>query len=160
MAFRRTGGGSIPFMKRVCTFITFFSILFLFFTSVALGQVHTRLRVIRASNVGSSVDPSLRDVHQELGSLFSFTSYRLLRDEPLNLSPNQPVSISAREGKINLETTLVGLHRGVAEVRIRVAREGKEILNTQVRLSPGRTVLIGGPRLQEGVIIYALSARF
>lgn len=160
MAFRRTGGGSIPLMKRVVAFITFFSILFLFLTSVASGQVHTRLRVIRASNVGAGFDPSLRDVHQELGSLFSFTSYRLLKDEALNLSPNQPVSISAREGKINLETTLVGLHRGAAEVKIRVVREGTEILNTQVRLSPGRTVLIGGPRLREGVIIYALSARF
>jgi hypothetical protein len=160
MAFRRTGGGSIPFMKRVAAFITFFSILFLFLTSVASGQVHTRLRVIRASNVGSDVDPSLRDVHRELGSLFSFTSYRLLRDQPLNLSPNQPVSISAREGKIIIETTLVGLNRGVAELRIRVVREGKEILNTQVRLSPGRTVLIGGPRVRDGVIIYALHANF
>jgi hypothetical protein len=160
MAFRRTGKGSIPLMKRVAAFITFFSILFLFFTSVASGQVHTRLRVIRASNVGSDVDPSLRDVHRELGSLFNFTSYRLLRDERLNLSLNQPVSISAREGKIIIETTLVGLNRGVAELRIRVVREGTEILNTQVRLSPGRTVLIGGPRVRDGVIIYARHATF
>ncbi len=160
MAFRRTGEGSIPLVKRVAAFITFFSILFLFFTSVASGQVHTRLRVIRASNVGSDVDPSLGDVHRELGSLFSFTSYRLLRDERLNLSLNHLVSISAREGKITIETTLVGLNRGAAELRIRVVREGKEILNTQVRLSPGRTVLIGGPRVRDGVIIYALHANF
>lgn len=43
---------------------------------------------------------------------------------------------------------------------MRVVREGTEILNTRVRLSPGRTVLIGGPRVREGVIIYALHARF
>ena len=86
-------------------------------------------------------------LHNELGSLFSFTSYRLLRDENLNLSLNQPVSISAREGRIIMEITLVGLHKSVAELRIRVDREGTEILNTQVRLSPGRTVLIGGPKL-------------
>jgi hypothetical protein len=147
-------------MKRVAPLIIFFSILFLFFTSTAFGQVQTRLRVIRASNVGSNVDPSLRDVHGELGSLFSFTSYRLLRDDSLSLSPNRPVSISAREGRIIIEITLVGLHRSVAELRIRVAREGKDILNTQIRLSPGRTVLIGGPKVRDGVIIYALSAHF
>lgn len=147
-------------MKRVVALPILFFILFLFFTSEAFGQVQTRLRVIRASNVGSSVDPPLRDVHKELGSLFSFTSYRLLRDETLNLSPNQPVSSSAREGRIIIETTLVGLHKGVAELRIRVTREGNDILNTQVRLFPGRTVLIGGPRLREGVIIYALSGKF
>jgi hypothetical protein len=160
MALRRTGGGNITVMKRVVVLIIFSSILFLFFTSVAFGQVQTRLRVIRASNVGQSIDPSLKELHDELKTLFSFTSYRLLRDEALNLSPNQPVSISAREGRIIIEITLVGIHRGVAELRIKVVREGKDILNTQVRLSPGRTVLIGGPRLQEGVIIYALSARF
>ena len=160
MVIRGTGGGSNTVMKRVAPLIIFFSILFLFFTSVALGQVQTRLRVIRASNVGSSVDPSLRDVHEELGSLFSFTSYRLLKDEPLSLSPNRPVSISAREGRIIIQITLVGLHGSVAELKIRVAREGKDILNTQIRLSPGRTVLIGGPKVRDGVIIYALSANF
>jgi hypothetical protein len=160
MVIRGTRGGSITVMKRVVPIIIFPSILFLLFTSTAFGQVHTRLRVIRASNVGSSVDPSLRDVHEELGSLFSFTSYRLLRDEPLRLSPNRPVSISAREGRIIMGITLVGLHRSVAELKIKVAREGKDILNTQIRLSPGRTVLIGGPKVRNGVIIYAFSANF
>jgi hypothetical protein len=147
-------------MKRVVGLPILFFILFLLFASVAFGQVQTRLRVIRASNVGSGFDPSLRDVHDDLGSLFSFTSYRLLRDETLNLSPNQPVSTSAREGRIIIETTLVGLHKSVAELRIRVIRQENDILNTQVRLFPGRTVLIGGPRLREGVMIYALAARF
>jgi hypothetical protein len=147
-------------MRKGLSLIIFFPILLFFLTSVAFGQVHTRLRVIRASNVGQGFDPSLRDVHNELGSLFSFTSYRLLRNESLNLVLNQPISISAHEGRIIIETTLVGLHSGVAELRIRVVREGKEILNTQVRLFPGRTVLIGGPRVRDGVIIYAVSARF
>lgn len=160
MVIRGTGEGSITVMKRVVPLIIFSSILFLFFTSIAFGQVQTQLRVIRASNVGSNVDASLRDVHKDLGSLFSFTSYRLLRDETLNLSPNQPVSISAREGRIIIEITLVGLHRRIVELKIRVTREGKDILNTQIRLSPGRTVLIGGPKVRDGVIIYALSAHF
>jgi hypothetical protein len=84
-----------------------------------------------------------------------------MREETLNLSLNQPASISSREGRIILETTLVGLHRGVAEVRIKVTREGSEILNTQVRLFPGRTVLVGGPKhTRGGVVIYALYANF
>jgi hypothetical protein len=160
MALRGTGTGRILLMKRKVALPTLLFIVFLFFTSVAFGQVQTRLRVIRASNVGSGFDPSLRDVHDELGSLFSFTSYRLLRDETLSLSPNRPVSTSAREGRIMIETTLVGLHKNVVELRIRVIGEKNDILNTQIRLFPGRTVLIGGPRLREGVIIYALSAQF
>ena len=142
----------------VLLLITIF-IFFLTSLSMAFAQVQVQMRAIKASNVEQGIDPSLKDIHSELGSLFSFTSYRLLRDEKLNLTLNQPVSISLRSGRF-IEVTLVGLRRNVAELRIRVVRETTDILNTQVRLSPGRTVLIGGPRLREGVIIYALYARF
>ncbi len=160
MVIRGAGEGRYFHMRRIALLLIVFFIICFFSLSTASAQVQVRMRIIRASNVGSNVDASLRDVHEDLGSLFSFTSYRLLRDENLNLSPNQPVSISAREGRIIIEITLVGLHRVVAELKIRVAREGKDILNTQIRLSPGRTVLIGGPKLREGVVIYALSANF
>lgn len=143
------------------TLLLFLLFIFCFVsTSTALAEVQVRLRVIGASNDGQTIDPSLKDIYKELGSLFSFTSYRLFRDENLTLSPNQPVSISTRRGRL-IEVTLVGMQKDVAELRIRVVREEKEILNTQVRLSPGRTVLIGGgPRQREGIIIYALYARF
>ena len=148
-------------MKKPLFFFIFIVLFLSLFLSSADAQVQVRLRAIHASNAGSSVDPSLRDLHKELGSLFTFTSYRLMRDETLNLSLNQTASISAHEGRIVLEATLVGLHQNVAEIRLRVVREGKEILNTQVRLFPGRTILVGGPRhLRGGVVIYALYARF
>ncbi len=158
MAVRRSGGGTDNDMKRIGFLLAAF-ILFSFLSiSAALAQVPVRLRVIQASNVGQNIDPSLNDVHKELGSLFSFTSYRLLREENLRLPPNQPVTITAHPGRF-MEVTLVGLKRNAAKLRIRVIREGKDILDTQVRLSPGRTVLVGGPRHGEGVVIYAVSAR-
>ncbi len=148
-------------MKRPLFFLILAVFFFSLFFSPAYAQVQVRLRAIHASNAGSSVDPSLADLHKELGSLFSFTSYRLMRDETLALSLNRPVSISAHEGRIVLEATLVGMHKNMAEIRLRVVREGTEILNTQVRLFPGRTILVGGPRhLRGGVVIYALFARF
>jgi len=148
-------------MKRLLFLLILIGLFCSLFFSSAYAQVQVRLRVIHASNAGSNVDPALRDLHKELGSLFSFTSYHLMRDETLNLSLNQTASISAHEGRIILEATLVGLHRNVAEIRLRVVREGTEILNTQVRLFPGRTILVGGPRHRRGgVVIYALYARF
>jgi len=159
MAVRRSGGGTDNHMKRIGFLLAAFFVFSFFSISTASAQVPVRMRVIQASNVGQNIDPSLNDVHKELGSLFSFTSYRLLREETLSLSPNQPVTITAHPGRF-MEVTLVGLQKDAAKLRIRVIREAKDILNTQVRLSPGRTVLIGGPRHGEGVVIYALSARF
>jgi hypothetical protein len=146
-------------MRRIGFLLAVFLVLSFFSISTALAQVPVRMRVIQASNAGQNIDPSLNDVHKELGSLFSFTSYRLLKEENLRLSPNQPVTITAHPGRF-MEVTLVGLQRDAAKLRIRVIRESKDILDTQIRLSPGRTVLIGGPRHGDGVVIYAVSARF
>jgi len=143
-------------MRRIPLVLPLGLILVLLFASTALSQMNVRLRVIQASNVGRAVDPSLRDLHGQLGSLFNFTSYRLLRENDLSLYPGLPASIQARPGRF-IEVTLVRQYREDAEVRIRVIREGKDILATMVRLSPGRTVLIGGPRHAEWVIIFALS---
>jgi hypothetical protein len=137
----------------------FLPLIFLFSISHAHAQVNARLRVIQASNAGSVVDPSLRDVYGKLGSLFSFTSYRLLREQDIVLTLNQPVKVQAHP-EVFIEATLVGLQAGIAEIRVRINRNRADILNTQVRLSPDRTVLVGGSRHGEGVVIYALSARF
>ena len=146
-------------MKKILLFFITFVILSLFSHSTASAQVQVQIRAIRASNVEYGFDPSLKDIYTELGSLFSFTSYRLLREDNLNLTLNRPVPIPWRPERF-MEFTLVGVYRNVVELRIRVIRERMVILNTQIRLSPGRTVLIGGPRVREGVIIYALYAHF
>jgi len=158
LAFRRPRRGNISLMKKIISLTTCFFIL-LIPISVAFAQVPTRVRVIEASNVGSIIDPSLKDVQSDLKSLSNFTSYRLLKDENLSLSPNRPIDVPVHKGR-SLEITLVGQRKDIAECRVKIKSEGTDILNTQVRLSSGRTVLIVGPKHGEGVAIIALSARF
>ncbi len=159
MAVRRSDGGSDIHMKKTGFLLAVFFLFSFLSTLAASAQVPVRIRVILASNVGQNIDPTLSDVHKELGSLFNFTSYRLLRDELMNLVPNRTVTVQGRRPGRSMEVTLVGFHRDHAQLRIRVIREGVDLLNTQVRLSPGRTVLIGGPRYGEGVVIFAVSSR-
>ncbi len=159
MAVRGTTKRFNDFIKRMTLLLILISIFISGFPSIAPAQVQTRLRVIEASNVGSSIDPSLRDLHDQLGSLFRYTSYRLIRDETLSLSPNRTTSVAFQEGR-SIEVTQIGLQKNIAELRVRITSDRTEILNTQVRLSPGRTVLIGGPKHGQGVAILALSAIF
>ncbi len=159
MAFRRPLRGNISLMKKILSLTTFFLILLLFHAPVAFTQVQTRIRVIEASTVGTSIDPSLKDIQSDLKSFSNFTSYRLLKDENLSLSPNRPADIPIHKGR-SLEITLMGQRKDIAECRVKIKSEGTDILNTQVRLSSGRTVLIVGPKQGEGVAIIALSARF
>ena len=139
---------------------SFFVILILllspFFGDAAFAQVQVRVRVMEASNVGSGIDSSLRDLHDQLGSLFSFSSYRLLKDESVSLSPNQSVSLSVPPER-TLELTLINQHRVTAEIRVKITRGGRDLLTTLVRIAPGRSVSIGGPKRGESTIIVALS---
>jgi hypothetical protein len=129
------------------------------FVSKALGQVQTRLRIIEASNVGSGIDPALRDIRNQLGSPLNFTSYKLLRDESLSLALNRPQKIQVHE-TVSLEITLTKQQKEKAVYQIRIFRKGSEILDTKARLSPGRTLIVGGPEHRQGTIIFAISARF
>jgi hypothetical protein len=158
MALRRAGKGITHLMKRISLISIFFFILFLFLASTTIAQVQVRVRVIQASTVGSTIDSHLKDVHDQLGSLFNFTSYRLLRDETLTLSTDQPVSVPVHTGR-SMEINLVGQHRDIVKLIVKIKREGTDVLNTHVRLSPRRTILIGGPKHGEGVLILALSTR-
>ena len=137
-------------------FITLILLLFPFLSAVAVAQVQVRVRVMEASDVGSGIDSSLKDLHGQLGSLFSFGSYRLLKDEQVSLSPNRPVSLPIPPGR-SLELTLIKQYRVSAEVRVKITREGRDLLTTLVRLAPGRSVSIGGPKRGESTIIIALS---
>ena len=156
MALRKSGERDFHIMRRTVLLFLFALTYSLFSASLVFAQVQTRIRVIEASNVGSSIDSSLRDVHGQLGSLFSFSSYRLLKDETVTLSSNQPISVPVHPGR-SLEVTLIKQQRDTAEVRVKIKREGTDILNTQVRLSPGRTVSIGGPKHGEGTLLVVLS---
>jgi hypothetical protein len=146
-------------MNRTFVFSVLALIGLLFFSSEVFADVQTRIRVIEASNEGSLVDPSLEDVHNELGSLFNFTSYRLLRDLNLKLSGNRPVEIPIHGGR-SMEVTLVGEYKKMVELKLKIMRGSATILDTHVRLSSGKTILIGGPRHGQGVIIFAVSSHF
>jgi hypothetical protein len=143
-------------MKRILVSFVFALILSVLLISTASAQVQTRVRIIEASNVGSNIDSSLRDVTGQIGSLFSFSSYRLLKEETVILQKDRPVSIPVHPGR-SLELTLIRQQREGAEVRVKIKREGSDVLNTQVRLTPGRTVSIGGPKHREGTILIALA---
>lgn len=141
------------------TFLFIFLLVIFLSTSYqeTWAQIPTRLRVIEASNVGGIIDPSLKELHHQLSSLFKYTSYRLLRDERLYLTLNQTTIFPVHPGR-SIEITPLKFQASTAELRVRIKREKTDILDTQMRLPPGRTVLIGGPKHGEGVLILAFSS--
>ncbi len=143
-------------MKKTTALFSLLILLSLLSLSTAHAQVATRVRIIEASNMGSGIDPALKDLAGQISSLFSFRSYRLLSDQTVSLFLNRPVLLPLNTERF-LELTLMSQYRETAEVRLKIRKEKTEILNTQVRLYPGRTVSIGGPKHGEGTLLIALS---
>jgi hypothetical protein len=158
MAIRVARAKFIDIMRTTSLILILMIPLFLL-PSFSYAQVQTRLKVFEASNVGGGIDSSSKEMRDQFKSLFNFSSYRLLKEETVTLRSNQPASVSVPPGK-TIELTLTGQQRNVAEVIVKVKEERTDVLNTKVRLSPGRTVSIGGPKYGEGVIIITLSAQF
>ncbi len=149
-------------MKRSFPFLISAIALFLFSSSTAFAGAQVRVRIIEASHAGVGVDPILEDVHAELGSLFNFNSYRLLKELNVDLVGNRTVDVPVHPGR-SIDLTLVGEYKRLIELRIKMIRDGAVVLNTSVRLAPGRTILIGGPRhggKTPGTLIFAVSASF
>ena len=124
----------------------------------AESQVLTDIKVIHASTGGGTgqFDPDLKNIIHELKSVFKYTSYQLLKDQRFNLNFNQ-------EGRVNLpgNRTLLILPSDTDGKRIRyqinIQKNNHSIFQTQVMLKNNNSITIGGPELDNGVLLINIS---
>ncbi len=125
--------------------------------SFAGGQVLTDIKVIHASTGGAEQsDSSLKSIIHELKSVFKYTSYQLMKDQHFNLNFNQ-------EGIVKLpgNRTLLILPFDTDGKRIRyqinILKNNSSIFQTQVMLKNNSSITIGGPQLDNGVLLINVS---
>jgi hypothetical protein len=130
---------------------------------------------------GITVDPKLAGFGRKLRSLFAYRRYSFLGKSrsavvfggastfalpELFALEVEPQRLEVADGEERIEM-LVTLYRklpapeqafGARDVRIREP-EREVVLRTRIRLENGGTVLLGGPPIEGGVLILALSAR-
>jgi len=132
--------------------------IFLFLSpGSAKSQVLTDIKVIHASTGGAEqFDPGLKSIIRELKSVFKYTSYQLLKDQRFNLNFNQ-------EGRVDLpgNRTLLILPSHTDGKRIRyqinIQKNNHPIFQTQVMLKNNSSITIGGPDIDNGVLLINIS---
>jgi hypothetical protein len=128
-------------------------------SSIAQGEeVGVGIRVILASHQEKGVDASLQDIQKKLGTLFNYSSYRLLQEHSFLLAEGQTDQLPL-SGNKDLRIKLLQEQGGTAEIEVQILQGGKETFKTTVKLKEGGTLLIGGPQHEEGVLILAISAQ-
>jgi hypothetical protein len=110
------------------------------------GEVGVGIRVILASHQVKGIDARLQDIQKNLGALFNYSSYQLLQEHSFLLSEGQTDQLPLTDNK-ELHIQLIQEQGGTAEIAVEILRGGKG------------TLLIGGPKHEDGVLILAISAQ-
>jgi hypothetical protein len=120
--------------------------------------VEVRIDTVLAGNSGKGFDPALRPLKQPFRALFPFSSYRLVQGE-------RRLAVWRREEQFMLpgQRYLVIIPRGVQGDRVSLSlmliQGSRPLVNTVLSLKNNGTFLVAGPRYNDGVLIFAISAR-
>ncbi len=121
----------------------------------ASQRVQIEWRVITASHKRGNIDPRLRDIYRDLGSVFNYGSYRLIDMNRVSLTPHQEVSVPLSATQ-TFVVKVTGVRRQWVHARIQLLNKGQPIFGTTVQLMNGRTLLIGGPTDHGKTFIFSL----
>jgi len=120
-------------------------------------KVRVEVQVIKAGHQSDHVDPALGEIADELKHTVNFSSYALVRRKIFHLKIDEKGRLPL-DGRYSLRVVPVSLTPAICRIEIAVLDRGKELLNTFVESIDGGTTVIGGPRLDDEILLIRLRA--
>jgi hypothetical protein len=118
------------------------------------GPVYLRVMVVHAAEQKGTIDPQLRRLPRSLGPM-KFGTLRLLQQQQLRLGMGQEGHVPLPAGR---EVSMVPL--SVVQRRLFMHLEMPGQVNGQLRMVPGRPVVLGGQRHGDGHVIVYIEPEF
>ncbi len=140
--------------------IAFLAFLLLIAHSAAAGPgppVSVDVGVVVASNEGSTIDPELSSIRNQLQSMFTYSSYRMVDRLKRTLSEGETGDFGL-PGNRSMKVTPVPAKGDKVRLAVQIMEGERNLLTTTLGLSRGGMVLVGGPSYQSGVLILIISA--
>ena len=125
----------------------------------ASGKVNVSVRTVLASQGAPFIDPELSGVVGELRSLFRYSSYRLLSKDRLSLNTRETGTVSLPGQRI-LRVTPTSLQGKRVELQLVILKKDQQIFETVVQLLNNGSIIVGGPKHQDGSLLFNISASF
>lgn len=148
---------------RTAIFVAMIYILggFFFVTWVEAGpRVRIGVKTILASNGKQFIDPSLSPpLIKELTSVFRYTSYRLISGSKMNLQVGQ-TGRARLAGKRTLQVTPIGIRGDRAQLRLEIYKQKRRVFQTEIRLRNRGSIIVGGPKHKNGVLLFKVANTF
>jgi len=125
----------------------------------AKGNIAIDVKTVLASQESEYLDPRLSSLTKELQSIFRYSSYRLLSEDHVGLTMKETGTASLPGNRV-LKITPMQVVEGRIELKLVILKKKKEIFQTIIKLLNHRSLTVGGPKHQDGVLLFNISASF
>ena len=127
--------------------------------AIASSGIEVYVEIIKADQTSTVVDPKLKDLAKELGSVLNYTGFTLVKEIGLRLGRGEKGEVTLSPGRL-LRLNFQGVKDRQARLVVKIMENGKEIFSTTLLLVNDGKVLIGGPPYKNGVLLLRIGARF
>lgn len=126
----------------------------------ALAQERVALEVgtVLATNASTHIDAQLASVRGQLERLFQYTSYRLVKQETSDVSCGKPASFEIPGGR-HLQVMAKDTRGGRVSLNVALMKDRHVLMRTDLTLGKRGTIMVGGPRYENGVLIIWIGAK-
>jgi hypothetical protein len=118
--------------------------------------VQLRIDTVLASNTGQEIDQRLLKMRRHFSS-FRYSSFRLMQAESRTVQWGTPIRFVLPGGRA-LQVLPQDYKNDWVELRVSLFAEGEPLMETRLRIRNQGTILLGGPRYEEGVLIISITA--
>lgn len=125
----------------------------------ASEKVDVSVKTVLASQGAPFIDPELSGLVEELRSLFRYSSYRLLGKDRLSLNTGQTGTVSL-PGQRVLKVTPTSIQEERVGLELVILKKNRQIFETVIQLLNNSSIIVGGPKHQDGSLLFNISASF
>ena len=128
-------------------------------TSWAERHIDIVVKTVLASQDSEYSDPRLSTLIEELQSVFRYSSYRLLSQDPVGLSMKE-TGVVPLPGNRLLKITPIRVAGHRVELQLVIFKKKKQIFQTVIQLLNHGSIIVGGPKYKNGYLLFNISASF
>jgi hypothetical protein len=126
-------------------------------SSPTINAVEVRIGAVLASNSGKDFDQRLAPMHHQFNTLFSYSSYHLVKEEKQRVPWGSRAGFDIPGGRYVLVIPKEYKNNRVS-MKVMVIEGTRPIVDTVLSLRNHATFLVGGPRQADGVLILSIGA--
>jgi hypothetical protein len=125
----------------------------------AQRPVHIVVQTVLASQGSPYLDPRLSHLIQELQSVFRYSSYRLLGQKPMDIRMGETDMVSLPGNRV-LKITPTKVTGNRVELQLVISKNKNQIFQTMIQLLNHGSIIVGGPKYEDGYLLFNISTSF